>query len=266
MEREVDAAVDRGEPPDVVAALLGAKGCVPVFPVAIRSRLRSAGSRSLLTGVPLAGLAGVVTATALASGALSMAPATSDPAASGPSETEVSGASMSLTAYDVTGLSAVREEALDRASRSGTRQSAATASPTTSPTTAAADAASGRVPEAATKSAAATKSTGAVSGTSPSAAKATAKSMVSARGWGSGQYSCLVSLWTKESGWDYRADNPTSSAFGIPQALPGSKMASAGSDWQTNPATQISWGLGYIDEVYGTPCSAWAHSRSHNWY
>ena len=85
-------------------------------------------------------------------------------------------------------------------------------------------------------------------------------------GFSSDQWSCLDSLWQKESGWNHRADNPSSSAYGIPQALPGSKMSSAGSDWETNPATQIRWGLGYIEGRYGTPCSAWAHSRANNWY
>jgi uncharacterized protein YabE (DUF348 family) len=92
-----------------------------------------------------------------------------------------------------------------------------------------------------------------------------ASGMVSARGWGSGQFSCLVSLWDKESGWRTNAANP-SGAYGIPQALPGSKMASAGADWQTNAATQITWGLNYISGVYGTPCAAWAHSQATNWY
>jgi hypothetical protein len=85
-------------------------------------------------------------------------------------------------------------------------------------------------------------------------------------GFSSDQFSCLDSLWTKESGWNPAADNPTSSAYGIPQALPGEKMASAGADWATNPATQIRWGLGYIADVYGSPCSAWAHSQANNWY
>lgn len=85
-------------------------------------------------------------------------------------------------------------------------------------------------------------------------------------GFGADQWECLDSLWTKESGWDVTADNPTSSAYGIPQSLPGSKMASAGDDWETNPATQIRWGLGYIEDRYGTPCSAWAHSQAVNWY
>jgi hypothetical protein len=86
------------------------------------------------------------------------------------------------------------------------------------------------------------------------------------RGWGDSQFSCLLSLWTKESGWRWNADNPGSDAYGIPQALPGSKMASAGSDWATNPITQITWGLSYIAGRYGTPCAAWAQSRAANWY
>ncbi|MEP6464132.1 MAG: hypothetical protein ABJC62_12115 [Frankiaceae bacterium] len=92
-----------------------------------------------------------------------------------------------------------------------------------------------------------------------------AKALLAQRGW-SGQYSCLNSLWTKESNWRVNADNPGSSAYGIPQALPGAKMRSAGADWRTNPATQISWGLRYIAGRYGTPCAAWSHSRSYNWY
>ncbi|ALX66648.1 phospholipase [Microbacterium sp. XT11] len=97
-------------------------------------------------------------------------------------------------------------------------------------------------------------------------AKATARQLAASRyGWGDDQFSCLNSLWTKESSWNYQAYNP-SGATGIPQALPGSKMASAGADWQTNAATQIAWGLGYISSVYGTPCSAWSHSQATNWY
>ncbi len=90
--------------------------------------------------------------------------------------------------------------------------------------------------------------------------------MLGEYGWGGDQWSCLDKLWQKESGWRHTADNPSSSAFGIPQALPGSKMSSAGGDWASNPATQIRWGLGYIDGRYGTPCAAWSHSVSNNWY
>ncbi|MGH3386599.1 MAG: lytic transglycosylase domain-containing protein [Nocardioidaceae bacterium] len=85
-------------------------------------------------------------------------------------------------------------------------------------------------------------------------------------GWDESQFGCLDELWTGESNWSVTADNPRSSAYGIPQALPGSKMASAGPDWETNPVTQITWGLGYIDTVYGDPCSANEFKQANNWY
>jgi hypothetical protein len=96
--------------------------------------------------------------------------------------------------------------------------------------------------------------------------KSIGRLLASDRGWGDGEFSCLVSLWTKESGWSWSANNGSSGAYGIPQSLPGDKMASAGSDWQTNPVTQIKWGLQYIANTYGTPCSAWGHSQAMNWY
>jgi hypothetical protein len=93
-----------------------------------------------------------------------------------------------------------------------------------------------------------------------------ARALLPRFGFSSDQFSCLDALYVSESGWDVHADNPTSSAYGIPQALPGSKMASAGPDWANNAATQIRWGLGYIRSSYGTPCSAWAFKQSHQWY
>ncbi|PWV52971.1 hypothetical protein BDW27_105317 [Nocardiopsis sp. L17-MgMaSL7] len=97
--------------------------------------------------------------------------------------------------------------------------------------------------------------------------KGIARQMVAAEGWGADQFdSCLEPLWEKESNWNYQAENSSSGAYGIPQSLPGDKMASHGSDWRTNPATQISWGLSYIKDRYGTPCDAWAHSQSVGWY
>jgi hypothetical protein len=93
-----------------------------------------------------------------------------------------------------------------------------------------------------------------------------ARALLAEFGFSSDQFGCLDSLWTRESGWRWNADNPSSSAYGIPQALPGAKMASAGADWATNPATQIRWGLGYIRDRYGSPCSAWGHSEANNWY
>ena len=80
------------------------------------------------------------------------------------------------------------------------------------------------------------------------------------------QFPCLNKLWDRESGWRTRAENPSSGAYGIPQSLPGRKMASVGSDWKSNPATQIKWGLGYIEGRYGTPCGAWGHSGDVGWY
>jgi hypothetical protein len=93
-----------------------------------------------------------------------------------------------------------------------------------------------------------------------------ARRLLADHGWSDGQWPCLDSLWTRESRWKYNADNPTSSAYGIPQALPGNRMAEYGSDWRTNPVTQIKWGLDYIEDAYGSPCNAWAHSESHGWY
>jgi len=93
-----------------------------------------------------------------------------------------------------------------------------------------------------------------------------AEQMLSDFGWSSGQFSCLRPLWAHESGWNPYAQNPSSGAYGIPQALPGSKMASAGGDWQSDPATQIRWGLSYIQGNYGSPCGAWAHEQTDGWY
>ena len=87
-------------------------------------------------------------------------------------------------------------------------------------------------------------------------------------GFGADQFGCLQQLWTGESNWNYAAQNAASGAYGIPQALPASKMASAGADWRTNPETQIRWGLGYIKAAYGTPCGALGFWNSHypHWY
>jgi membrane protein involved in colicin uptake len=92
------------------------------------------------------------------------------------------------------------------------------------------------------------------------------REMAAKRGWTGDQWTCLNNLWTKESGWSSRATNASGSAGGIPQALPASKMASAGDDWRTNPATQIKWGLRYISGRYGNPCGAWRHFQNRNWY
>ena len=83
---------------------------------------------------------------------------------------------------------------------------------------------------------------------------------------GRDQYTCLDAIFTRESHWNPLDQNPATGAYGIPQAVPGSKMASAGADWQTNPITQVRWGLGYIHGRYGSPCNAWAYWQANGWY
>lgn len=101
----------------------------------------------------------------------------------------------------------------------------------------------------------------------PLGAKRIAKEMMATEyGWGEGQYKCLNRLWTKESNWNYQARNPRSGAHGIAQALPASKMEKVGTDWRTNPITQIQWGLLYVSERYDTPCAAWNKFRRSNFY
>jgi hypothetical protein len=99
----------------------------------------------------------------------------------------------------------------------------------------------------------------------PSSAQGIAYKLLASFGFSTSQFGCLNDIWTRESGWRYNAAN-ASGAYGIPQALPGSKMATYGSDWQTNPATQIKWGLNYIKSRYGSPCQAWAVWQSQGWY
>jgi len=98
--------------------------------------------------------------------------------------------------------------------------------------------------------------------------KAAARLLMPEYGFGQGQWSCLERLWIGESGWKWNAENPSSGAYGIPQSLPASKMATMGKDYRTNPVTQIRWGLDYIKKSYGTPCNALSkwNSRSPHWY
>ena len=100
----------------------------------------------------------------------------------------------------------------------------------------------------------------------PGTAKDFAFKLAGQLGWGQDQYSCLVKLWDRESNWRYNAQNKGSGAYGIPQALPGTKMASEGTDWMTNPQTQIRWGVKYINGRYKTPCTALVHSNDLGWY
>jgi hypothetical protein len=93
-----------------------------------------------------------------------------------------------------------------------------------------------------------------------------AQALLAEFGWSGDQFGCLDALWTRESNWRVSAANSSSGAYGIPQSLPGSKMATVAPDWRTNPITQIRWGLGYIEDRYGSPCGAWSHSQGHGWY
>ncbi len=101
--------------------------------------------------------------------------------------------------------------------------------------------------------------------TSPSGARALGRQMTAGHGWSAAQFTCLDTLWTNESGWRLHAQNP-SGAYGIPQALPGTRMSTVGSNWRDSAATQIRWGLAYIDARYDSPCGALQHWRSHRWY
>lgn len=103
-------------------------------------------------------------------------------------------------------------------------------------------------------------------GTALDAQKYAKARMASKYNWGAKEFTCLLDLWNKESRWKWNAKNPNSSAYGIPQSLPGKKMASAGKDWRTNYKTQVNWGLDYIKGRYGKPCAAWDHSVRKNWY
>lgn len=134
---------------------------------------------------------------------------------------------------------------------------------------------SGKTPAAGQAEAALTSGTGSAPasgapagsvGPGASAAQAWAKAHLADYGWGPDQFAPLLHLWNQESGWRWNAKNPTSGAYGIPQSLPGSKMAADGADWQTNPVTQMRWGLGYIKDRYGSPAQAWQHEQANNWY
>lgn len=166
------------------------------------------------------------------------------------------------------------EERAERASRGGARTTASP-SPAPSPTPVASTPAAPATPR--TTSAAPRRTAPQTTAATPSAPvpadcaaytgnRRTGCLLLPTFGFSLREMPALDKLWTRESNWNHLARNPSSGAYGIPQALPGSKMATAGADWQTNPATQIRWGLGYIKERYGTPTKAWAFFQANNWY
>ncbi len=154
-----------------------------------------------------------------------------------------------------------RQAASKRAAALAAKRAAAAQSPAAQSPAAQSPAAT-QTPAAAQPSQAAAATVPAASGSPQRIAVA----MLGSFGWSASQFSCLDPLWAHESGWSVSAYNAGSGAFGIPQALPGSRMASAGPDWQTDPATQIKWGLQYIKGSYGSPCGAWAHEEATGWY
>lgn len=205
--------------------------------------------------------------TIAAAGTLSVAAVATAVAATLPSAPAAAAAPVSVSAGDaitsaqrVTGFDGVRFSLGDRQHQHDVAVAKAAAAKAAAAKAAAARAGTARA--AAAKAAPLRRSAGTPSG-SP---QQIARQMLARYGWAGSQFSCLYPLWYHESGWDPSAENPGSGAYGIPQSLPGSQMASAGPDWQTNPATQIKWGLNYIQNRYGSPCSAWAHEQSSNWY
>jgi pyruvate/2-oxoglutarate dehydrogenase complex dihydrolipoamide acyltransferase (E2) component len=155
------------------------------------------------------------------------------------------------------------EQAAAEAARVAAEQAAAEAARVAAEKAAADKAAA----EAARKAAAARASRAAASrpAVTPGSAREIGQQLAAARGWSGEQWACLDMLWSRESGWRTNAGNP-SGAYGIPQALPGSKMASAGADWRDSAATQITWGLNYIGGRHGSPCGAWQHFQARHWY
>ncbi|KQO62426.1 hypothetical protein [Curtobacterium sp. Leaf261] len=172
----------------------------------------------------------------------------------------------SLSAYRSLGNASLQEQIEDTVdTTTAVQQQSATDTKAQADAAAAAAAAAQAAADAAAAAEAAAEAQAAAN--TPAGAKATASTMASSDyGWDASQFSCLNSLWTKESGWNYRASNGSSGAYGIPQSLPGSKMSTIAADWQTNATTQVAWGLAYIKDAYGTPCSAWAHSQAYDNY
>ncbi len=239
----------------------------PAVPLVHRLRtsrgtaVRATAGAGLLLGVTAA-VAGLTEAGAPPAGAgglqaaqLSTTSATTDPLG----DPALRQRSLASAARAQTQVDQARERAAQEAARSATRRAERAAAVAAQRREAAAvrARAAAKARAAAQRAAAARTPTG--------DARSIARQLLAARGW-SGQFGCLDALWQRESNWNHRAMNPSSGAYGIPQSLPASKMASAGSDWRTNPATQIRWGLSYIASRYGTPCGAWGHSQSNGWY
>jgi hypothetical protein len=200
--------------------------------------------------------------TSLATGGVLVATNTSRGAAAGPvpdSHTLVASGEMVMTTQDKRGAIAGQRRARgDAAAKAAAVKAAAARAAANRAASAARTLSASRPPSRASRS----------TGRAPvysGDARGIARAMLPAFGWSVGEFPCLDSLWARESGWRVGAAN-ASGAYGIPQALPGSKMAAYGSDWRTSPRTQITWGLHYVQGRYGSPCGAWSHFQSHGWY
>ena len=206
---------------------------------------------------------------ALSLAAAVASPAGSETAAPEPAASEAAAAptaDAAPTGTDPDARPADTEAAAADAAAADRERAAAEAEAAAAAERAAADEAAAAEERAAAEAAAAEAAAAAVPVDDPAAAKAFAAGALAGYGWDASQMTCLDTLWTKESEWLTSATNAGSGAYGIAQSLPGDKMASTGSDWRTNPQTQIRWGLTYIQSRYGSPCSALNFHYANNWY
>lgn len=210
--------------------------------------------KRITTGLTLALAAGVIAGGPALAGALGANPSSAaNLSASWEAEQQLNAAKAADSHADVLARAAADEKARKRKAAAAKARAKAQAQ---------AKAAAKRKRAAAAAARAATR----LRGGTPAQNRALGMQMCADKGWSASQCAALDRLFLRESGWNHRASNGSSGAYGIPQALPGSKMGSVASDWRTNPRTQIAWGLNYIKGRYGNPASAWAHSQRTGWY
>ena len=225
--------------------------------------LATAGTLALATAISLAATLPAASSPAAASPAAAYTSTTSQQATAQPSGNGVAQAVMFARMRSIEAARHQQELAAQKAAKA--KASAAKAAAQVAAVKSSGRAAAAR-PSAAQAAKKAQPAQQAAAITPSGSPEQVAERMLSQFGWSSGQFSCLQPLWEHESGWSVTAENPSSGAYGIPQALPAAQMASAGADWQANAATQIRWGLTYIQGRYGSPCGAWAHEEADNWY
>ena len=225
--------------------------------------LATAGTLALATAISLAATLPAASSPAAASADAAYKSTTSQQATAQPSANGVAEAVMFARMRSIEAARHQQELAAQKAAKA--KASAAKAAAKVAAVKSSARAAAAR-PSAAQAAKKAQPAQQAAAITPSGSPEQVAERMLSQFGWSSGQFSCLQPLWEHESGWSVTAENPSSGAYGIPQALPAAQMASAGADWQANAATQIRWGLTYIQGRYGSPCGALGHEEADNWY